>query len=691
MVGSHHHNITTKSDMVATNSQFTDIQNHWARPFIEGLRARNIISGFPDGTFRPNQAMNRAEYAAILRKAFTMSVKRPYVPFSDVSSNFWGAPAIQQAYESGFISGFPDKTFQPNERITRIQVLVSLIGGLGITVNNTPLLQKSLSEIYQDSGLIPNFALERAAIATGAGLVVNYPNLRLLRPSQSATRGEVVAFIYQALAYLGQVPKIQSDYIIIPPQINTDNPGNNVQQIVKVSHTREFRGVWLTTVWNSDWPSKRGLSSQQQKDELIRILDLAQSVNLNAIVLQVRPEGDAIYPSELEPWSIWLTGTPGKAPEPYYDPLQFAIEECHKRNLELHAWFNPYRAKTSTKMAASVRPHIAATNPECVYEWGNQLWMDPGVQIVQDRTFNVMMDVLRRYDVDGIHIDDYFYPYPIAGQNFPDSKTYADYKAKGGNLSLGDWRRENVNKMVKRLAEGIKAIKPHVKFGISPFGIYRPGQPPGSKGLDQYDQLYADVKKWLEQGWLDYLAPQLYWRIDQAAQSYPMLLKWWLENNPKRKHIYTGNNLGLLDGKAWKIEEITQQVDISRNLRNQLSLGNIYFPMKGFLENREKICETFKTATYAQPALVPTMPELDNTAPEMPVGLTSENGQISWKPAINQDIRSWTLYYQEGSSWKLINVLPVSVTSVKAPAGTYALCAVDKKANESDGIVVTVK
>ncbi|HEY9808867.1 MAG TPA: family 10 glycosylhydrolase [Halomicronema sp.] len=678
--------------MVATTSQFTDIQNHWARPFIEGLKARNIISGFPDGTFRPNQAMNRAEYAAILRKAFTMSVKRPYVPFSDVSPSFWGAPAIQQAYETGFISGFPDKTFLPNERITRIQVLVSLIGGLGITVNNTAILQKSLSEIYQDSGLIPSYATERAAIATGTGLVVNYPNLRLLRPSQSATRGEVVSFIYQALVYLGQVPKIPSDYIIIPPQINTDSPGNNnVQQIVKVSHTREFRGVWVTTVWNSDWPSKKGLSSQQQKDELIHILDLSKSLNLNAIVFQVRPEGDALYPSQLEPWSIWLTGTPGKAPEPYYDPLQFAIEECHKRNLEIHAWFNPYRAKTSTKAAASVRPHIAATNPECVYEWGNQLWMDPGVQLVQDRTYNVIMDVLNRYDIDGIHIDDYFYPYPIAGQNFPDSKTYADYKAKGGNLSLGDWRRENVNKMVKRLAEGIKSVKPYVKFGISPFGIYRPGQPPGSKGLDQYSELYADVKKWLQEGWLDYLAPQLYWRIDQAAQSYPMLLKWWVENNPKGKHIYTGNNLGLLDGKAWKIEEITQQVDISRNLKQQLSLGNIYFPMKGFLENRENICETFKASTYAEPALVPTMPHLDNTPPEIPGEVTSENGQISWNPATNKDIRSWTLYYQYGTTWKLINVLPVAVTSVKAPPGTYALCAVDKKANESQGIVITVK
>lgn len=325
------------------------------------------------------------------------------------------------------------------------------------------------------------------------------------------------------------------------------NPANSI------SHQREFRGVWVATVANIDWPSKSNLSVDQQKFELIAILNRMQELNLNALILQVRPNGDALYSSSIEPWSAWLTGTQGTPPNPYYDPLQFAIEEAHKRNIELHAWFNPYRARLRGN-AAFAPNHIASKFPQYAYQYGDLIWMEPGAKEVQDQTYNVIMDVVQRYDLDGVHLDDYFYPYPKDGIPFPDSQTYNAYRSAGGNLGLSDWRRQNVNLMIKRIHEGIKTIKPYVKFGISPFGIYRPGKAPGIVGLDQYASLYADVKLWVEQGWMDYLAPQLYWKIDPPQQSYSVLLNWWLQNNPRRLHVYTGNALYRIDNE-WSISE----------------------------------------------------------------------------------------------------------------------------------------
>jgi uncharacterized lipoprotein YddW (UPF0748 family) len=462
------------------------------------------------------------------------------------------------------------------------------------------------------------------------------------------------------------------------------------KKTVTVSHRRELRGVWVTTGWNIDWPSKRGLSVEQQQRELIQILDQIQSLNLNALVLQIRPTGDALYASQLEPWSGWLTGTQGKAPEPFYDPLEFAIAQCHQRNIEFHAWFNPYRAGTSSESSPKVRPHISTIHPEYVYKYGEDLWMDPGARVVEDWTYNVILDVVRRYDVDGIHLDDYFYPYPVSGQTFPDDKTYSAYKAGGGKLSLGDWRRDNVNQMMQRLATGIRATKRHVKFGISPFGIYRPGQPPGTQGLDQYEALFADPKKWLEEGWLDYITPQLYWRIDQPAQSYPVLLQWWTENNPKRRHIYPGNRLSSLNGKEWPISEFEKQVEITRSRTSQLSLGNIFYSMKPFKENRLGVVDTFKTSLYAEPALAPSMQWLDAVAPGVPTGVKVKDGKLTWRAVTNEDIRSWTLYQQKGTTWKLVKVLPVATTTATLEPGTYALCTVDRLANESLGVVVSL-
>lgn len=668
--------------MVSTTARFSDVQNHWARQFIEALAERRILNGYPNGTFRPDNSVTRAEFAAIVAAVFNVAAKRPYIPFSDVPANHWAAGAIKKAYETGFLTGYPNKTFGLNNKIARGDVLVAIVNGLEIAAKIKPDLLDKLPQIYQDTANIPGYGRNQIAIATSAGLVSSFPNIKLLNYNVSATRGDVAAIVYQALVYLGNAPKINSVYLVVPPITRPST--------VKVSHQREFRGAWITTVWNSDWPSKSGLTTAQQQAELVEIIQKLQELNFNALILQVRPEGDALYASAIEPWSAWLTGTQGKAPEPFYDPLEFAIAEAHKRNIEVHAWFNPYRAKTSIKGAPNVRPHIALTNPEVVYQWGNQLWMDPGVKIVQDRAHNVIIDVVRRYNIDAIHLDDYFYPYPIQGQSFPDNKTYAAYQAAGGKLSLADWRRENVNQMVLRLSQGIKATKSHVRFGISPFGIYRPGQPPGITGLDAYNVLYADAKKWLEQGWIDYIAPQLYWRTDQTKQSYPVLLKWWTEINPQRRHIYAGNNIGQLDGKAWKDEEIEKQVRFSRNLIKDLSLGNIFFSMSSISENRQGIADKFKGSLYSTPAIVPAMSWQNQSAPLPPKELQVNNRRLSWQPGDNQPVRSWTLYRQTGETWRLQRILSAGTTFATVQPGTYAVCAVDRLANESEGVVITV-
>ncbi len=671
--------------MVSSNVRFSDIQNHWAKPFIEGLVDRGIVSGFPDRTFRPNTNLTRAQFAAIVSKAFPGPDFRRYVPFSDVPATHWAAAAIQKAFTMKFISGYPNNLFKPENRITRAEALVALMSGI-LAATPAPPANIILANIYQDSTEIPNYAKSAIGTATQSEIVVNYPSLNLLNPAGNATRADVVAWVYQALVYLKRAPEIYSQYIIVLSKVPRPK--------VSVSHQREFRAVWITSVWNIDWPFSNKLSTDQQKTELLRILDRLAQMNFNAIILQIRSEGDALYASELEPWSAWLTGTPGKPPQPYYDPLTFAISESHKRNIEVHAWLNPYRAKVSTATPANVSPHISVTNPECVYPWGEGMWMDPGIPLVQDKTYKVILDVVKRYDIDGVHFDDYFYPYPIAGKQFPDSKTYNNYRSNGGKLSLGDWRRENVNSLIKRLAEGIRSVKPNVKFGISPFGIYRPGQPPGSRGLDAYETLYADAKKWLESGWVDYLTPQLYWRIDQTAQSYPMLLNWWLENNPKNKHIYPGNNLGRLDGDKWTVAEINKQIEITRSLTKQLALGNVFFSMKAFSDNRQQIYDTFKSTTYAQPALVPAMPWQKGTAPSSPTGVEVKKAGnstiLNWRNASDSSIRSWTLYQKSGTAWKLIKILNAETTETAVAKGTYAVCAVNKMALESVGVFIEI-
>ena len=391
---------------------------------------------------------------------------------------------------------------------------------------------------------------------------------------------------------------------------------------------REFRAAWVATVANIDWPSKKGLSVDQQKQEIIRIVERARELNLNALIFQVRPAADALYPSILEPWSEYLTGEQGRMPDPYYDPLQMWIEESHKRGIELHAWFNPYRARHNSAKTANAPMHIANTNPGIVKNYGGYLWMDPGEEAAVQRTLDVILDVTRRYDIDGVHVDDYFYPYPVnvpgsmppVEQDFPDEPAWKRYVDLGGGLARADWRRRNVNLLMERIYTGVHHEKPWVRFGISPFGIGRPDRrPPGIAGFSQYDKLYADVELWLSKGWLDYLVPQLYWPIDQRPQAFEVLLDYWLAQNPMKRHVWPGYFTSRIDNtdKSWTVDEVVNQIAMTRT--KNMEQGHVHFSMVALTENRKGINDRLKAGLYKSQALIPAAPWLSTATPGLPL------------------------------------------------------------------------
>lgn len=416
---------------------------------------------------------------------------------------------------------------------------------------------------------------------------------------------------------------------------------------------REFRGAWVATVANIDWPSKPGLSVAEQKAELITLLNQAVDLKLNALIFQVRPACDAMYASQFEPWSEYLTGAMGKAPSPFYDPLAFAISEAHQRGLELHAWFNPYRAHHPKTWSPITARHISQTRPELVRKYGKYLWLDPGEPAVQDYSLKVVMDVVKRYDVDGIHFDDYFYPYAekLADgreQPFPDEASWQRYGA-GGQLSRDDWRRENVNRFIERTYQSIKAAKPWVKFGLSPFGIWRPGHPPQIRGFDAHDRLYADARKWLQLGWADYFAPQLYWASDIREQSFPVLLGWWAEQNAKQRHLWPGLNAAEAGGKL-KNTEIARQILLTR--KQARATGNILYSFSALTDNR--VLANSLTAEFRQTALVPASPWLGSKPPASPSlqVVSSKPLQVRWTSGEGEPVRWWVLQYQTRAGWQ---------------------------------------
>ncbi|MGW8389538.1 glycoside hydrolase family 10 protein [Pseudoduganella sp. HUAS MS19] len=473
---------------------------------------------------------------------------------------------------------------------------------------------------------------------------------------------------------------------------------------------REFRAAWVSTVANIDWPSRSNLPPARQQAEALAILDRAKSLHLNAIVLQVRPSADAIYPSRIEPWSEFLTGQQGKAPEPAWDPLAFWITQAHARGLELHAWFNPYRARHSAARTPNAREHVANTRPQVVRQYGKFQWMDPGEEAAAQQTLEVILDVVRRYDIDGVHIDDYFYPYPIEapGANggeaaldapsngskpeldFPDSAPYQRYLQGGGTLDRASWRRQNVNQLIETIYTGIHKEKSWVRFGISPFGIGRPDRrPPGIQGFSQYDKLYADAELWLQNGWLDYLAPQLYWPIAQQPQAFPVLLDYWLGQNKRGRHIWPGLYTSRIDdsSKSFSADEIVQQVGVMRSRGN--ANGHIHFSIAALMQNRKGVSDHLKATSYQGPALVPASPWLGSEAPPAPmVSVKRHASGLAVALANAGRATHHAIWARYGEEWRF-NVVPAGRSEVVltddngVPARSVVVSAVDCLGNES--------
>jgi len=459
----------------------------------------------------------------------------------------------------------------------------------------------------------------------------------------------------------------------------------------------------VATVANINWPSKPGLSTAEQKREAIMLLDLLKDHNFNAVVFQIRPQCDAMYKSDLEPWSYYLTGVQGKAPDPYYDPLEFWIEEAHDRGIEMHVWLNPYRAHH--KVGGEVSDHsIVKKRPELVVKLKDGYWwLDPAKQGTQDHSIAVVMDIVRRYDVDGVHFDDYFYPYPSYNNNedFPDDVSWKEYRDNGGRLSRGDWRRDSVNRFIKRLYREIKKEKSHVKFGLSPFGIWRPYYPESIRGFDQYDQLYADARLWLNEGWIDYWTPQLYWPVNQIPQSYPVLVGWWARENTKKRHFWPGINIGRFRGEKG-IDENINQIMITRGMLPE-SPGNVHWSIAP-LVGSDSLATALLEGPYRMQAVVPSSPWLDRKAPSAPVAsarIRGENITVRWDHDDTEDVFRWVVDYKQDTAWyyeifnrkdrnATIPLYPGAEESVggtgdeeKTPVSAVAVTAVDRTGNES--------
>ncbi|MDZ4788790.1 MAG: family 10 glycosylhydrolase [Blastochloris sp.] len=450
---------------------------------------------------------------------------------------------------------------------------------------------------------------------------------------------------------------------------------------------REFRGAWVATVYNLDWPSKPGLPVEEQKRELRVLLDRAKNLGLNAIVFQVRPSCDALYASPYEPWSPYLTGKMGEAPQPFYDPLEYAVTQAHARCLELHAWINPYRARTGKDFVPS-RGHITKTNPSWIRTYTSQEWLDPGLPEVREHVLKVVRDIVRRYDIDGLHIDDYFYPYPKVKNGkrleFPDGKTYQAYRTRGGLLGKSDWRRDNVNQMVQSIHQVVREEKPWVKFGVSPFGIWKPGVPKGTMAnVDAREDLHADSRLWLQEGWLDYCAPQLYWSRDSPEQAFDPLLTWWALQNTKGRHLWPGIATERVGVKR-RPEEMVAQVMLMR-LRLQ-SQGHIHWNFKPLLTDQLGVGTLLKKKVYTEIALVPESPWMVPTQLGRPTFLLkSETSQKEWSlswslPPNSAPPALWILRRKRSGTY-VTELLPARMRSVSFEDTSLAevsLTAVDR-------------
>jgi uncharacterized lipoprotein YddW (UPF0748 family) len=447
---------------------------------------------------------------------------------------------------------------------------------------------------------------------------------------------------------------------------NLDSPAASAPStITPPTPAREFRAAWIATVGNSCWPSKPGLTTAQQKAEMIAILDRAAALKMNAVIFQVRPACDALYQSSLEPWSEYLTGVQGRAPSPYYDPLAFAITEAHQRGLELHAWFNPFRAHHFQATSPITNRHISRTHPEWVRSYGKYLWLDPGEPAVRDFSLRVVMDVVKRYDVDGVHFDDYFYPYREKNSkgevmDFPDGQSWKKFGTPNGR-SRDDWRRHNVDVFMEKVYLSIRGEKPWVKFGISPFGIWRPGFPSSIKGFDSYAELYADSRRWLREGWCDYFTPQLYWGIQPTQTSFTTLFDWWSGENVKHRHIWPGMNSLNASGK-WQPAEIINQIKVTRRFPDA---GHVHWSISALMKN-SNLDNALLRDVYQQPALIPASPWKNSTSPPPPkvsASIWRKSLHVQWQNNKGEPARWWLLQSRENGNWRT-EIYPASRTDV---------------------------
>jgi len=384
----------------------------------------------------------------------------------------------------------------------------------------------------------------------------------------------------------------------------------------------EFRGAWIATVANIDWPTQIGLTPEQQRREMIWLLDSLASMNFNAVVFQVRPTSDAFYKSDIEPWSYYLTGSQLEGPKPFYDPLAFVVHEAHKRNMDVHVWINPYRILNGSNVGILSPSHVFFKKPFMVVKYGGKYYFNPGLDETREYLGKVVADIVRRYDIDAVHFDDYFYPYRVAGEEFPDEAAFRKYPR--GFTNKDDWRRNNVNMVIRELSDTIKRIKPWVEFGISPFGVWRnkSKDPRGSNttaGTTNYDDLYADVLKWQKEGWIDYVAPQLYWEIGKKVADYRELIAWWNDNTYSR-NLYIGlyaSGLAINKGEAWKKpNELCRQMRMNEKYDNVK--GCVFYSCRPMMKNPQGICDSLSRKFYRYPALVPPNDKMGGVPPVAP-------------------------------------------------------------------------
>lgn len=473
----------------------------------------------------------------------------------------------------------------------------------------------------------------------------------------------------------------------------------------------EFRGAWIATVVNIDWPSKKGLTTAQQQQEYKDILDGLQRDGMNAVVVQVRPAADAFYQSQYEPWSEYLTGVQGRVPAPFYDPLQFMIEEAHKRNMEFHAWINPYRAVFNVSTSSVAANHITRRHPEWFFTYGSGKYFNPGLPVVTQYVADVVRDIIRRYDIDALHMDDYFYPYRIGTKDFPDQQAYLQY---GKGLSKDAWRRSNCDSVIKRVHDIVLDTKPGIKFGVSPFGVWRnkSRDPMGSDtraGVSNYDDLYADILLWLQKGWVDYVAPQLYWPIGHNLCDFETLVKWWNDHSYGKQLLIGHAAVNAAESRlaAWHSPgEIPNEVKILRSYPNVQ--GSIYFSAKDVLRNPNGWGDSLANNYYRYPALIPPATWIDTTPPSAPMVIKvnrSETSPGTWLVQGKEDnateeiVKSYVLYIETDKNElgrRPFKIIPDTdkanhnfvfyVQQALLPNQPYyiAVTSIDKENNESD-------